>query len=117
MIAARRPAPALSAKRIRASMGLSRDRMGRLLGVSYKTIEAWEKEDKLPADGYKRTLLATIDEIRELGLSVYTPEGFVTFLSTPLKVFGNRTALQEIEAGHADLVLGELAADYEGAGY
>jgi len=71
----------------------------------------------LPSDAYKRTLLASIAHICELGLSVYTPAGFSRFLTTPLKVFENHTALQEIEIGHADRVLGELAADYEGLGY
>ena len=42
-LASVRSAPArepLSVKKIRADLGLSRDKMGRLLGVTYKTIEA-----------------------------------------------------------------------------
>ncbi len=112
-----RDGPALSPRRIRADLGLSREKMGRLMSVSAKTIENWERDDRVPPDESKRSLLATIAQVRELGLSVYTPEGLARFLTTPLTVFGNHTALQEIELGHADRVIGELAADYEGLGY
>jgi transcriptional regulator with XRE-family HTH domain len=87
------------------------------MSVSARTIENWEREDRLPLDEPKRALLATIAEIRELGLSVYTAAGFTRFLTTPLQVFDNHTALKEIELGHADRVLGQLAADYEGGGH
>lgn len=117
MATAQRSAPPLSVRQLRADLGLSREKMGRIMSVSAKTIENWEREDRIPPDETKRALLATIAEIRDLGRSVYTREGFIAFMATPLKALGNRTALQEIELGHADRVLGELAADYEGLGY
>jgi hypothetical protein len=58
---------------------------------------------------------AQIRQIVELGRAVYTPEGFAHFLSTPLPTFGGLTALQMIERGQGDQVLGALATDYEGA--
>ena len=117
MVVAHHPSTTLSPRQIRADLRLSREKMGRLMSVSARTIENWERDDRLPPDESKRALLATIAEIRELGLTVYTPAGLTAFLTTPMKVFGNHTALQEIELGHADRVLGELAADYEGGGY
>ena len=56
-------------------------------------------------------------ELFELGLCVYTPEGFDLFLYTPLPGFSGLTALQMIEQGHAKAVLAALASDYEGLGF
>lgn len=111
------PAPSLNPRQIRADLHLSRERMGRLLDVSAKTIERWEERDSLPAGARPRSYLARIQEIVALGQMVYTREGFAQFLATPLPTFGGRTALQMIEQGHADDVLSALAADYEGLGY
>ncbi len=117
MISAQRSAPTLSAKKIRGDMRVSRERMGRLMSVSAKTIERWEARDALPENEAKRDQLARIEQIRALGLSVYTAEGFAQFLQTPLPAFEGQNALQLIERGRADIVLGALAADYEGLGY
>ena len=110
---ARAPAP----RKVREELGLSRERMGRLLDVSAKTIERWEERDALPASSHIQSRLAKIQEIVQLGRTVYAPETFAQFLITPLTEFGGRTALQLIEQGEADSVLAALAADYEGLGY
>lgn len=55
--------------------------------------------------------------MRELGRSVYTPDGFRLFLRTPMPEFGDRTALQMIEQGEFERVIAALAADYEGLGF
>lgn len=111
------PAQALDVTQIRSELGLSRDRLSRLLDVAPKTIERWERQAALPAGTRQRQQLSRLKEIAELGLTVYTPAGFHLFLRTPLPVFGNRTALQLIETGEAELVLGALASDYEGLGF
>jgi transcriptional regulator with XRE-family HTH domain len=113
----KRVVPALGLRRVREGLGLSRERMARVLSVSARSIENWERADRLPPDEAKRRLFATIAQIYDLALTVYTPEGVVAFMTTPMKAFGYHTALHEIEAGRADRVLGELAADYEGGGY
>jgi DNA-binding XRE family transcriptional regulator len=100
---------------LRAALGLSRERMARLLDVSWKTIERMEAQDRLPASSMAAARLAQIQQIVELGQTVYTPEGFAHFVSTPLPTFGGLTALQMIERGQGDQVLGALATDYEGA--
>lgn len=46
--------------------------------------------------------LAQIQEVRDLGLCIYTPEGSRHFLRTPLPTFDGRTPLQMIEQGRAD---------------
>lgn len=101
---------------LRRDLSLSRERMARLFDVSAKTIERWEHQQGLPsgASSRVRQQLAQIQEIRDLGLIVYTPEGFQLFLTTPLPEFEGKTALQMIEQGRADAVLSALAADYEG---
>lgn len=114
---AQRAAPTVGLRQMREDLGLSRERMARLLSVSARSIENWEREDRLPSDEAKRRLFSTLAQIRELGLTVYTPAGFAKFLTTPLPVFEYQTALHEIELGRADRVLGELVADYEGGGY
>lgn len=117
MIATHRSAATPTLRQLRANLGLSREKMGRLLSVSAKTVENWEREGRWPSDDARRGRLATLAEICELGLTVYTPEGFIRFMTTPMKVFDYHTALHEFELGHADRVLGALAVDYEGAGY
>ena len=62
-------------------------------------------------------LRADIQEMLDLGLSVYAPEGFEQFLRTPLPPFGSRTPLQMIGQGEIADVIAALAADYEGLGY
>jgi hypothetical protein len=104
---------------LRRDLNLSRERMARLVDVSAKTVERWEDLRGLPprASSRVRVQLAQIQEMRDLGLSVYTPEGFQHFLRTPLPSFGSRTPLQLIEQGRVDDVVAALAADYEGLGF
>jgi len=91
--------------------------MARLVDVSAKTIERWEEQDSLPSNRHTRGLLVQIQEIVDLGLSVYTPAGFQRFLQTPLVAFGGRTPLQMIEQDQAEQVIAALASDYEGLGF
>lgn len=104
---------------LRRDLSLSRERMARLVDVSAKTVERWEHRQGLPAraSARLRSQLAQIQEVRDLGLRVYTPEGFRQFLKTPLPAFDGRTPLQMIEQGRADAVISALASDYEGLGY
>ncbi|MBI4491167.1 MAG: transcriptional regulator [Chloroflexi bacterium] len=117
MVARRVPATTLSLRKIRADLGLSRERMGRLLDVSAKTIERWEERDTLPASSLLTARLSKIQEVAQLGLTVYTAEGFARFLATPMAELRGRTALQLMAAGEFEPVLAALAADYEGLGY
>jgi len=67
---------------LRRDLHLSRERMARLLDVSVKTVERWDARHALPprTGSRIRTQLARIEEVRDLGLTVYTPEGFQEFL-------------------------------------
>jgi hypothetical protein len=87
--------------------------MGRLLGVTSKTVARLE-ERGLPAQPATATRLAQLKELADLGLLVYTSEGLARFMATPLPVFGGLTALQLIERGEVERVFGELASTYEG---
>jgi DNA-binding XRE family transcriptional regulator len=107
--------PSVDPHAVRAALALSRERMARLLDVSWKTVERIEAEGRLPASAAAAARLAQVQQIVELGLTVYTREGFARFVSTPLSSFGGLTPLQLIERGQADQVLGALATDYEGA--
>ena len=107
----------LDVRRIRDALGLSRERMARVMDVSAKTIERWEDDGGLPASTSQRQRLAKLLEIADLGHTVYTPAGFSRFLQTPLGEFNGMTALQMLELGHPEAVLAALASDYEGAGY
>lgn len=119
MVAIREATYTLQPAELRHDLNLSRERMARLIDVSAKTVERWEEQRTLPdrTNARIRKLFAQIQEVRDLGLSVYTPDGFQEFLRTPLPVFGGKTALQLIEQGQADDVLAALASDYEGLGY
>jgi transcriptional regulator with XRE-family HTH domain len=102
---------------LREELGLSREKMGQIMSVSAKTVENWERLNRLPADDERRSRLAALAEMAELGRCVYGQAGFRLFLTTPLRSFGNRTPLQEIMAGHVEQVISALAADYEGLGF
>jgi transcriptional regulator with XRE-family HTH domain len=104
---------------LRRDLSLSRERMARLMDVSAKTVERWEHQQSLsPRTSSRiRGQLAQIQEVRDLGLCVYTLEGFRKFLKTPLPTFAGRTPLQMIEQGKAEDVIAALASDYEGLGY
>ena len=103
---------------LRRDLNLSRERMARLVDVSAKTVERWESRQALPARASSRVRfqLAQIQEMRDLGLTVYTPEGFQAFLRTPLPAYDGKTPLQLIEHGSIEEVVAALAADYEGLG-
>ena len=60
------PAGGLDLAQLRSQMRLSRERFGRLLDVSAKTIERWEEAGKLPSGAMVRQRLAQIQEIAEL---------------------------------------------------
>lgn len=105
-----------SPRTVRSDLRLSRERMARLFDVSAKTIERWEAANGLPASAHARNRLGMLRQIADLGLVVYTPDGFERLLVTPVAVLGGRTPLQAIEHGEPERVLALLAADYEGLG-
>ena len=109
--------PTLDIRELRSVLAISRERMARLIDVSAKTIERWEARGELPTSRTTRGRLAQVQEIVDLGRIVWTSEGFQRFMTIPLPAFGGRSALQLVEAGEAERVIGELAADYEGLGY
>ena len=100
---------------LREGLGMSRERLARMLDVSAKTIERWEHGSGHPS-GHVAGRLAQLAEIAEVGQLVYSPAGLAQFLTTPMAVFGYHTAGQLIERGEAPIVLAALAADYEGLG-
>ena len=106
-----------SIRHIRQALGLSRERMARVLDVSAKSIERWEAQDALPPNRYVRRVLGQLQEIVDLGLVVFTADGFRKFMANPLPLFDGRTALQLVEDGRAEEVFGELAGLYEGLGF
>lgn len=116
MAVATSPTPSLNPAQLRRDLHLSRERMARLVDVSAKTIQRWEEQGTLPTSTRVRQQLGLMREIVDLGLMVYTAEGFREFLTTPLPTFDNRTALQEFELGRAENVIAALATDYEGLG-
>lgn len=69
---------ALRPDELRRDLSLSRERMARFVDVSVKTVERWEQQGALPARASSRirAQLDQIQAVRDLGLCVYTPEGF-----------------------------------------
>ena len=100
---------------LRTALGVSRERLARMVDVSAKTVERWERGDTQPS-GHSAGRLAQLREITELGQLIYAPAGLTQFLTTPMAVFGYRTAAQMLERGDGDCVLAALSADYEGLG-
>ena len=110
--------PVPDVREMREALGLSRERTGPLFGVSGRTIERWEARQALPTnDPLRMARIAAVQEIIDLGTSIYTPAGLQQFLRLPLAVFHGHTALQLLERGETEPVLGALASDYEGIGH
>jgi DNA-binding XRE family transcriptional regulator len=109
-------APSLTVRSVRAGLGLSRERMARLLDVSTRTVERWEARDELPSSRFALDQLASLVRVVELGRVVYDEPSFRRFFVTPLPAFDGRSALQLAEIGRADRVVGALASLYEGQG-
>lgn len=103
-----------SVARLRGALGISRERMGRLLDVSARTIQRWEDNDQLPSNRWVANVLIDLDRIVELGLDVFTPEGFRIVMNDPQPVFDGKSGLDMVEAGKATDVFSEFAGAYEG---
>lgn len=105
----------ISVAEIRAALGVSRERLGRVLDVSARTIQRWEENDQLPTNKWILQVLVQIQNIVDVGLIVWKPEGFHRVMTEPMPVFGDRSGLDLIERGDGDEVLGEFATLHEGA--
>jgi transcriptional regulator with XRE-family HTH domain len=102
---------------LRHKLSLSQEKLSSLLKVSSKTIHRVEKNKSLLKDVDARARLAKLEEIATLGLMVYTEAGLKEFLTTPLAIFDQHTALDMMLIGSYDRVISALAADFEGLGY
>ncbi|MCC6704746.1 MAG: helix-turn-helix transcriptional regulator [Thermomicrobiales bacterium] len=117
MVAVARTIPTIDLMKIRTDMGLSREKMARIVDVSSKTIERWEKGETQPTSRRVQRLYAGMQEICEVGLMVYKPEGLKLFLRSKLPDFDGQTAFDMLELGDTESVIGALAMDYEGLGF
>lgn len=104
----------ISVAAIRHDLGVSRERMARLLDVSSRTIARWEDHQQLPSNRWVLQVLIQVSNIVELGHESLTPDGFRTLMTTPQPVFGHRSGVELIERGEAEAVYRELAGMYEG---
>jgi transcriptional regulator with XRE-family HTH domain len=102
---------------IREKLSLSQEKLSNLLKVSTKTVNRAEKHHLALKGADVRVRLAKLQEIATLGLMVYTLDGLKEFLTTPLSVFDEHTAIDLMTIGEYDRVIGVLAADFEGLGY
>ena len=105
-------------RKLRERLGVSLERMGRLLDVSASTIHRWEAQRRAAprASRWKRRL-AVVDEVVRLGRVVYGERGIPRLPDQPTERVRRLTALQLIERGEEERVLAALASDYEGLGY
>jgi len=110
-----RPPDIIDPRVIRGALALSYERMARVLDVSGRTVERMEESGRAPRSEVVAERLGRLAQLVELGQTVYTPEGWRQFLALPQPRFGGRTAVQLIERGEVERVIGALATDYEGA--
>lgn len=85
---------------IKRATGLSRERIGRLLGVTRETVDNWEN-DRPIADARRRHLLAVQDVLRRAALRYPSPEQLAAWLDAP-RGEDARTPAQLLEAGEID---------------
>src|SRR5437016_3558873 len=105
-----------SPRALRERLGLSRERMAQILDTSTRSVERWEAQATVPAAAAHDRLNA-ISQIVDLGLVIYSPEGFQRFQTASMDESSGLTPLQLIEVGQSDRVLERLAGDYEGIGF
>ena len=104
----------ISVAEIRSALGVSRERLGRVLDVSARTIQRWEDNDQLPTNKWILQVLVQIQNIVDVGLQVFEAEGFRRIMTQPMPGFDNRPGIELVESGEGDVVLGQLAGAYEG---
>lgn len=104
----------LSVAGVRHDLGVSRERMARLLDVSSRTIARWEDQGQLPTNRWVLQVLVQARNLIELGRESLTDAGIVRLMSTPQPAFGGRSGLEMIERGEAEAVYSELAGLAEG---
>lgn len=104
----------ISVAQLRKDLGISRERMARLLDVSARTIQRWEEQDALPSNRWVMQVLIDVQNIVDLGLQVFEPRGVHLIMTTPQPGFGNKSGLELVEAGRSGEVVGYLAGAYEG---
>jgi len=97
---------------LRDRLGLSQERLARVLDVSSRSVERWEA-GTLPSDRRVIQLLDRLDEIATLGTEVYGAD-LARFMRLPRRALGGRTAAGALVAGDIDEVLGLLARTAEG---
>jgi transcriptional regulator with XRE-family HTH domain len=104
----------ISVAYLRETLGISRERMGRLLDVSARTIQRWEDNKQLPSNRWVTNVLIQLNDIVTLGLDVFSPEGLRIVMTEPQPAFGDKSGLEKIEAGEGQDVYSEFAGAYEG---
>src|SRR6266581_1391669 len=81
---------------IKAATGLSRERIGRLIGVTRQTINRWEHGEPI-TDANRRRLFAVRDVLERATLRYQTPAELAAWLDTPDTTEG-RTPAELLEA-------------------
>lgn len=104
----------VSVATVRRDLGISRERMARLLDVSSRTVARWEDQRQLPSNRWVRQVLIQIRNIIELGHESLTDDGFRLFMTTAQPVFDDHSGIEMIERGDAEVVYRELAGLAEG---
>lgn len=109
--------PGFSIRQIRTRLGVSQERLARACNVSARTVERWEKNDELPSSSEGILCLEKLDQLTDLGETVFGKEAFRQFMKLPQPIFNGHTPWEMIEHGEVDRVLGVLASEYEGLGF
>ena len=117
MVAVARTVATVDFMKIRTDLGLSREKMARIVDVSSKTIERWEKGETHPTTRRIQGLYAELHEMTELGLLVYEPDGLKWLMVQQIPALNGKTPIDMLELGDVEAVIGLLAADYEGLGF
>jgi DNA-binding XRE family transcriptional regulator len=112
-----RPGQELSTRQVRSRLGISQERLARVLDVSSRTIERWEKRDEIPSNKKAIERLGKLSQIAELGEIDFGRDAFQRFMKLPQPIFDGLTTWEMIERGEADRVLSVLSAEYEGIGF
>lgn len=108
------PITKLSIAAIRRDLGISQERLARVLDVSAKTVHRWEDQDQLPTNRWILQVVRSLQEITELGLRVFTPDGLHALMTQPQPGLDNQSGLALVEAGRSEEVVSLIAAAYEG---
>lgn len=107
--------PPRSMQDVRQALGISQERLARVLDVSTRSIQRWEAANELPTNRWVRSAYLKLGEITSLAEENFTRDGVRKIMVSGAPGYLDAPGLEMVEQGRADDVFGTLATTADGA--